>query len=325
MNFVKLALENGGSIKPLLISSKDLSGPSLTNPSVIVVDGKILVNVRNVNYTLYHSELGRFEHAWGPLVYVHPENDSHLRTTNYILQLDDNLDPIWYSKIDTSDFDTYQPQWDFVGLEDARLVRWNDKLFMCGVRRDTKTNGEGRMELSEIIINKSFVKEKLRYRIEPPNDPDSYCEKNWMPILDMPFHFVKWTNPTEVVKVNLKTRTSKTIFISGNVISNLPDLRGSSQVIKYKDFRICLVHDCNLFHNKMGQKDATYLHRFIIWDKDWNIVKISDAFSFMDGEIEFCCGMYFYKNDLLITFGFQDNAAFILQVPKQIIDNMIYE
>jgi len=47
MNFVKLALENGGIIKPLMISSEDLMGPSLTNPSILVVDGSIIVNIRS--------------------------------------------------------------------------------------------------------------------------------------------------------------------------------------------------------------------------------------------------------------------------------------
>ena len=202
MNFVKLALENGGSIKPLLISSKDLSGPSLTNPSVIVVDGKILVNLRNVNYTLYHSELSRFEHAWGPLVYVHPENDIHLRTTNYILELDDNLNPIWYSKIDTSDFDTYQPQWEFVGLEDVRLVEWGNKLYGIGVRRDLDTVGTGRMELSEFEISGTQVKEVSRYRIPGPPPDNEYCMKNCTPISNKPFHLLKWTNPTALMEFN---------------------------------------------------------------------------------------------------------------------------
>jgi len=34
MNFVKHCIENGGSIRHLLISSKDLKGPSLNNPSI---------------------------------------------------------------------------------------------------------------------------------------------------------------------------------------------------------------------------------------------------------------------------------------------------
>jgi hypothetical protein len=97
MSFVKFVLESGGAIKPLLIPPQDLSGPSLTNPSVLVVDEKILVNIRNVNYTLYHSELNKFEHMWGPLTYVHPENDLHLRSVNYIAELDDNLDMIGWN------------------------------------------------------------------------------------------------------------------------------------------------------------------------------------------------------------------------------------
>ena len=147
MNFVKLALDNGGIIKPLMIPSEDFMGPSLTNPSILVVDGSIIVNIRNINYTLYHSELDRFEHVWGPMVYIHPENDMHLRTWNYIAQLDEDLNVIHHSKIDTSRFDTYTPQWEFVGLEDGRLVQWNDKIYLCGVRRDLDTVGTGRMEI----------------------------------------------------------------------------------------------------------------------------------------------------------------------------------
>ena len=57
--------------------------------------------------------------------------------------------------IDTSDYDT-KPKWGFVGLEDARLVHWNDRFFMCGGRRDVKSNGEGRVELSELLIDDSY-------------------------------------------------------------------------------------------------------------------------------------------------------------------------
>jgi len=35
----------------------------------------------------------------------------------------------------------------------------------------------------------------------------------------------------------------------------------------------------------------------------------------MDGEIEFCTGLTEYNNNLLITFGFQDNAAYLLKMP----------
>jgi hypothetical protein len=39
----------------------------------------------------------------------------------------------------------------------------------------------------------------------------------------------------------------------------------------------------------------------------------------MGAEIEFACGMTEYKDQILITFGFQDNAAYLLAVNKSTI------
>ena len=169
----KKVIEAGGSIRPLIIPCEYTNGTGLMNPSVLIDNGKILVNIRHVNYTFYHSEKKLFQHQWGPLTYVHPENDMHLRTNNFYCELDGDLNIVRYNMIDMSKFDTYEPLWDFVGLEDARLVRWDEKLYITGVRRDTTTNGEGRMELSEIIVNEDSVKEISRFRIPPPKDPNS--------------------------------------------------------------------------------------------------------------------------------------------------------
>jgi len=324
MNFVKLALNYGGSIKPLLIDHSDLNGPSITNPSVFVFNNKILVNLRNVNYTLYHAELNQFEHMWGPLSYIHPENDMHLRTTNYIVELDDNLNNVWYSKIDTSKFDTYQPQWEFVGLEDVRLIEWNNKLYGIGVRRDLDTIGTGRMELSELEIVESQVKEVSRYRIPGPIPDNEYCMKNCTPILDKPFHLLKWTNPTCLMKFDpsggetIAHETSSHIF-------GYNDMRGGSQVIPYKDGYLTLIHETDLYSSEQGKKDATYRHRFIVWNKDFQIQKISKLFSFLNIKIEFCCGLAEYKDNFLISFGAQDNAGYILKVPSSVVEDFIYE
>lgn len=322
-NLVKSVIDNGGVIIPLLINSIDSKGLGLCNPSIFIDNGKPMLILRNINYTLYHAEgTQSFNSRYGCLAYLNPENDKHLRTWNYLCELNpDTLAIEKYWLIDTKQFDK-PPLWEFVGLEDARLVRWEGKLYGIGVRRDTTTNGQGRMEFSRISKSVNGVKEISRDRIEN-TDPKAYCEKNWMPVIDMPNCFVKWTNPTAVVKVDLKTNTCEHIFHGKEAVEGLPFFRGSSQVIPYGNYRICIVHECDLFSNKLLQKDATYLHRFVIWDKEWNIVKITKPFSFMDGEIEFCCGMALYKNDLLISFGFQDNAAFILKVPHDYIKELL--
>ncbi len=322
-NFVKLSIENGGSIYPLIISNKHLKGPSLTNPSIYNDNGKILVNLRNINYTLYHSEKKKFEHQWGPLVYIHPENDIRLRTWNIVCEMDENMRIKKYSHIDTSKHPDKE-LWEFVGLEDVRLFRWDGKLYTCGVRRDLDTIGTGRMELCEIEITDTGVKELSQYRMPAPGDDKEYCNKNWMPILDMPYHFVKWTNGTNIVYYDIKNGTTESVIQKEWKDLGCIDLRGGSQIIPFGDYRICLTHETFLYQSAAGRKDGDYKHRFIVWDKDWNIVKVSKRFSFMNAEIEFAVGMCEYKNDYLITFGFQDNAAYLLKVPKKYVKDFIY-
>lgn len=316
-NFAKIALDAGGSIHPLIIPAELTNGTGLMNPSILIDNGKILVLVRHVNYTFYHSEKKLFQHQWGPLTYLHPENDMHLRTINYYCEMDENLNMTRYTKIDMSKFDTYEPQWDFVGLEDARLVRWDGKLYITGVRRDTTTNGQGRMELSEIEVTDTEVKEVSRFRIPAPNNPNSYCEKNWMPILDMPYHYVKWSNPTEVVKADPLTQSCTTVVLKPPVDLHSGDLRGGSQVISYKDKYLALTHEVRLFNSEVGRKDARYFHGLLLWDKDWNILKYSGIFDMMDAHVEFSTGMTLHNGNFLIPFGFQDNAAYILKVPEK--------
>jgi hypothetical protein len=322
-NFAKFALNNGGSIHHLIIPAQHTNGTGLMNPSILVDDDKIRVIIRHVNYTFYHSEKKLFQHQWGPLTYVHPENDMHLRTLNYYCELDKNYNITRYNQIDTSDFPEKE-LWDFVGLEDARIFKWDGKLYTSGVRRDLDTKGTGRMELCEIVVTEDKVKEISRFRIPPPNDLNSYCEKNWMPILDKPYHYVKWGNPTEVVKVNPETQTCETTSLSQQVW--MPrDLRGGSQVIPAGDFYIACTHEVNLFQSEVGRKDAVYRHRFVVWDKNFNIVKYSKDFAFMDGDVEFCIGMDRHNSNLLMTFGFQDNAAYLLAVPENVVEEFINE
>jgi len=325
INFVKHCIENyGGSIYPLVTESSILRGPSLTNPSVYLDEGRLLVNLRNINYTLYHSEKKKYEHPWGPLVYIHPENDWKLRTKNILCEYDENMNPIWQRHIDTSEFPDKE-LWDFVGLEDCRIFRWDGRLFMCGVRRDLDSVGTGRMELSEIEIGSNYVKEIAQYRIPTPGGSPSYCEKNWMPIVDMPWHFVKWTNGTEVVKYDIETNTTETVIMKNWKDLGCIDLRGGSQVIPFGEGHITLCHETYLTKSEQDRKDGIYRHRFIVWDKNWDIVQVSPQFSFLNAEVEFAVGMCEYGDDYLITFGFQDNASYLLRVSKSSVWNFIVQ
>jgi len=321
--FVQMVLDNGGDISPLIIPSEETNGAALANPTILVHNDEILVNIRHLNYVLYHAEKGQHEHIWGPLTYLNPENDVTLRTTNYICRLNPDLTVKQYLKVDTTMLDV-EPKWEFIGLEDCRLIYWDNKFFLCGVRRDTTTNGVGRMELSEIELTEDSAREISRVRMPAPAPDTSYCEKNWMPILDRPFHWVKWTNPTEVVEFDRDSKITTTVKMGEWNWSFKKDQRGGSQVIPFEDGYLTLTHETDLYNSERGLKNGTYRHRFIFWDKDFNMKKYSEQFTFMGAKIEFSCGMAEYHDDLLITFGFQDNAAYILRIPKTFIHNFLY-
>lgn len=321
---VNYALKNGGSIHPLLVDPKETDGNGLMNPSVFIDDdGKILVNIRHINYTLYHSEGKDYPHQWGPLQYVHPEDDLTLRTNNFIAELNSDFTTKSVSKVNMK-LDK-KPIWHFIGLEDARLFRWDGKLYICGVRRDhIDSKGKGRMDLSELVFNGSEYEEVSRHSIPAPPPNTSYCEKNWMPILNQPFHWVKWCNPTEIVKFDIEQGETETVHCDHSKTYQFPrDIRGGSQVVEWQNHYIAVTHEVNLYRDGLGRKDGKYLQRIIVWDKDWNIVKHTDDFSFMKGEIEFVTGLAFHKGNALLSFGFQDNAAFLLSIPEQVFEQIV--
>ena len=327
-NLSKIVINNGGDITPLIIPSELTDGTGLCNVSIFIEDnGDVIANIRHVHYSLYHSEFNqKFYCKWGVLAYLNPEDDCVLKTGNHLCKLDPKtLEVLTHQKIDTSIFDI-KPVWTFIGLEDARVMRWDNTLYICGVRRDIKPDGEGRMELCEIDWDASKCKEISRDRIAPPNG-HTYLEKNWAAIIDMPYHFVRWANPLEVVKVN-PIECSSEVIISKNDKIDLPrGLRGSSQVIPVgnEGDRVTITHEVDFFHHPGYKKDAFYYHRFIIWDKDWNLKRLSKPFSFMDTRIEFNTGLAVQGDDFLITYGYQDNAAYALRMPIKLLDKLEWE
>ena len=206
-------------------------------------------------------------------------------------------------------------------------MQWNGEYFLVGVRRDTTDNGQGRMEYSRVEIDKAnwSVKETHRKRIPAPLANDSYCEKNWFPILDKPYTFVKWTCPTEVV-YNNPFNDEPTMQV-GVYACEMPtaDQRGSSQMLRWGNIYIAITHEVSLFKNYLGQKDAVYRHRLLLWTDEWEFIGASNPFAFLDFPIEFCVGAAVFNNDLLLSFGFQDNVAFVLQTPGELIDQLIEE
>ena len=45
----------------------------------------------------------------------------------------------------------------------------------------------------------------------------------------------------------------------------------------------------------------------------------------MAAKIEFACGLALKDNNFIITYGYQDNAAYALKMPTKLLDNLNWE
>jgi hypothetical protein len=96
-------------------------------------------------------------------------------------------------------------------------------------------------------------------------------------------------------------------------------------VVRWGNVYITITHEVDLFKNYLGQKDGIYRHRLVVWDEQFNLIGLSpEPLTFLEGRVEFVAGAAKYGDDLLISFGFQDNAAYILKSPKSFIRDFIY-
>ena len=152
-----------------------------------------------------------------------------------------------------------------------------------------------------------------------------------MPIADMPFHYVKGGHPLVIVKVDPTTGDSEVVLQkpvpedTENLFFDGTDIRGSSQVVPWGDNRVALVHRCRLWFNEKGQKsDTDYFTQFIVWDKDWNVVAISEPFKFASFGVEFTCGLLYSDGVFRIPFALQDNMAFLLDVSQATVSEFIF-
>lgn len=319
--FVSYALSQGGDIENTGYSGFSSHFPAYCNPSIFWDEetGRFLMNQRTVSYFI-HSSKDNFD-SWGPLHYIiQAERYNWLETVNHMGVSSNPLEGFNFKEIKMKE---RKHQWEFHGLEDIRVVRWNGILYGIGVRRDDNPTGRGRMELCELDEDFNEVKSVKMKAV----DENTYCVKNWMPITDMPYHFIDTANPLRIVKADPVTGDVEVVVEKPKqpIFQGFDMPRGSSHCIPFRDGHLCMVHTCQMYYTGNKRKYARYLHAFVYFNRDWDIEKVSPLFSFNDFLVEFCCGMAMKDDDMYISFAVEDNMSYVLKMPKEAIERFIWE
>jgi len=97
------------------------------------------------------------------------------------------------------------------------------------------------------------------------------------------------------------------------------DLFGSSCVIRVMERYVGIFHRKQISRVadiKSGRMNVRfrYSHIAIIFDDDLSILDVSREFSFEGQDVEFCSGLAFHDQKIILSYGIWDNHAVILRV-----------
>ena len=120
-----------------------------------------------------------------------------------------------------------------------------------------------------------------------------------------------------------KSHLIKDLIANGEVAWKDKNNNVKRIVIPWKDGYVAITHEVDLFKSEVGRKDAIYYHRVLYWDKNFRLQKWSKKFFIMGGHVEFCVGLAIHNGNMLMTFGFQDNAAYLLKFDESVLENYL--
>lgn len=260
------------------------------NPSICRHEGELWCVVRTVNYTIT-----------GRSYEIH-DADGVVRTENYLGVL--TTDGTFNETYRMQDLDTTSrfPS-RIVGYEDVRIVSIDgpDGVVLAASATVCDRDPNGRRLIARLHLTSDGNVEHTE--VQPSNQEH---EKNWMPLsVDGRFTWIYSLDPTAILPGPLRPCPFA-----------LEHLRGGA-AIAVKSGYLCVMHEA--IDTDEGR---VYLHRFVRLDAKFYVTAVSPAWIFAHHGIEFCCGMVRDGKSLILSYGIDDQEAWIMRVSVKDVEKM---
>ncbi|MDH5670851.1 MAG: glycosyltransferase family 2 protein [Myxococcales bacterium] len=264
-----------------------------TNPSVTRHAGRVIVNLRLLNY---HQDGGRQYEPYGLDAFV-----------TY------NAPFVWHPEAACGDGpklvygipEDWPAQTSIRGLEDVRLLSHGGELwFTAACNQVPGSAGRCRVVLGRYNATLDAVEHLVPLQYEGATD----YEKNWLPwSCDGQLRIIYSYDPLVVLAVDTETGECE-VAQRLQTPFHARDLRGSAgpQPIPGRPGRwLALVHEV-----ASRESGNVYLHRWIEVDSERGLLSRSRPFFFDEASIEYAAGFCSLDDErLLLTYGHQDREA----------------
>jgi glycosyltransferase involved in cell wall biosynthesis len=237
-----------------------------------------------------------------------------IHTRNFYVEFDENLDinPAMTMEI-LAPGAMPKPLFDLViGFEDMRLYPVDDSFWASATIRELTPEGY----CEQVRVKLGFPDDEKVVRLHAMTRMlRRGHEKNWMPILNQAHDFMYRTD--EVVDGNGNVKVHHEALVATDALA------GSSQVIRVKDGWLGVVHEARQIP---GAPTRYYIHRFVAWDMDFKLKKVSAPFYFHEKCIEYVAGLTYAPDQekLLLSYGFKDSEPRLATVDVVDVERFLW-
>lgn len=297
VTLVDYVLNGNGTIEDINIPKSISKGYIATNPSCVYYNDGLYINCRLVDYIKLLRADGYTVNTGMNQQYT----NSVFNSINIVHTKDGDFKSL---NEPSGTYTTYN------GLEDVRLVVWNDKCYAYGTRWD-KIDSKAVICIYELNDTFDCIRE---YVISYPLL--SNHEKNWGAVCDKPFTFVYTINPTQILTIDPENSNLTITEICSDIKTDI-NYRGNSALVRYdEDTYIQLVHESHYDNISNDKYDLKYKYAFIFYDNNFNIKKITKQFNFRQDLCEFSCGIEIVDDTVYIAFSEIDSTAELITISK---------
>lgn len=274
-------------------------GWSTFNPTLAVVDGRLIGIVRSSNYKIVD---GRYD--------MPAADGGMIRTMNLFVTFTDDLRVESCRPIAMPDYP--KTGYPVDGLEDCRLRHTQTGLGVSATLRNAApwTDGRCRIATADLDIERAaFANVRLLDGLAIQEH-----EKNWMPFMgDRGGWLYAASHNGHVVTVDPDPALPGGFQIAQRApaptIANR--FRGGSQLIPFQGGWLGVVHEVAILDN--GQR--AYEHRLVWLDDALRLARISPWFAFREPRaIEFAAGLAQMGDRLVVSLGVRDAEAWLVEV-----------
>ena len=300
---------------PVVFTPPDIPGTDkkfrTLNPSILTFEDNYYINIRCVNFN--NDRCINF-------TAIDQSYNNKIVTRNFLLKLDSNMNIIFTKElINCSQLEMKK---DLVqGLEDLHLFSYKSQIYfvcstyytsvngvdMCKGAIDFKNEGENDILLDDIKI--------LNYQNKLS------CEKNWLPFVKGDkINYLYSQEPLRILSESVDNDFLETNLLKYNTI-DCSKHRGSGGPLLFNKGYLIIIHE--VVWNGNGR---TYMHKFILYDADFNIKKVSLPFKFENTNVDYCRSMTYSldKKNVFLGVGLEDSEFRIYSIQTSDIEKLLF-